>query len=333
MRENISVVVVNWNGYKDTIECVSSLIDLEFSGQLNIMISDNDSSDGSVDHLNSWLASISNAPRTGQESFLVSQNCNITLLQNSDNLGYAGGNNAGIKYALKHFDPEFVWILNNDVSVDKHALSALIHRMKLDPAIGMCGSTLLYYDSPEYVQAYGGCCYSAWSGRGKHIGSGERFADRTDYANALLDADVDARLSYISGASMFVSRSFLDKVGLMNEEYFLYCEELDWARRAKGLFKFGFAPQAIVYHKEGASIGTVTKGKRASLISEFYQTRNKLRFTKKYYPLYLPTVWLVMFVHAQKRFISGQPENGKVMLKALFGQTDVSPEWTVRRSE
>jgi len=328
MNDNIVIVIVNWNGYKDTIECVRSLIDLKYSGLVDIVISDNDSSDGSFGHMVSWLLSFTNAVNSDtsdKNSIFISQNRRITILKNKDNLGYAGGNNVGIKYALKNLSPEFIWILNNDVLVDNNALSFLVYRMKLDPKIGMCGATLLYYDFPEYVQAYGGVTYSYWSGRGKHIGSGQIFS-------AILDSDiVEAKLSYISGASMFVSRNFIEQVGLMNEDYFLYCEEIDWAQRAKGLFKLAFCHQAIVYHKEGASIGTVSKGKSASLISEFYQARNRLYFTKKYFPRYLPIVWFVLLIHALKRFMSGQSNNGMVMLKVLLGQTVANPEWSVRR--
>ena len=328
MSDNIAIVIVNWNGYKDTIECISSLVNLEYTGILDIIISDNNSSDGSCKYILDWLDSITNIcnfESSDQRCFFVTQTRRITLLQNQDNLGYAGGNNVGIKYALKNFSPDFIWILNNDVSVDRYALSALIQRMKLDTKIGMCGATLLYYDFPEYVQAYGGVNYSYWSGRGKHIGSGELFSAKSDLAN------VEDQLSYISGASMFVSRDLIDRVGLMNDEYFLYCEEIDWAQRAKGLFKLAFSPEAIVYHKEGASIGTVSKGKCASLISEFYQARNKLYFTKKYFPCYFPTVWFVMFIHALKRLMSGQSRNCMVILKVLLGKKIASTEWSASR--
>src|SRR4051794_1968753 len=96
-------------------------------------------------------------------------------------------------------------------------------------------------------------------------------------------------MDYVAGASMFVSREFLERVGYLAEEYFLYFEEMDWTVRCAGRFRLGFAPQSVVYHKEGRSIGSSTYS-RPSRISLLYSLRNRLRFTRQYRP---GLVWMV----------------------------------------
>lgn len=332
---NVVVTVVNWNGWKDTIDCLQSLLDCKHAGWLQLVLCDNASTDGSVDHIRDWLSG-RNYPGTrvlmaegdaANQSvkeiweYEVSENRLVAIIRNGENSGYAGGNNVALRYALGRYEIEYAWILNNDTVVEKDALQHMLARMKASSRIGICGATLLYHEQPEYVQAYGGVKYSKCTGRGVHLGAGDQYMAEAD-----LDW-VERNLSYVSGACMLVSRAFLDEVGLMNEVYFLYGEELDWVQRAKGRYRLGYAPKAVVYHKEGATIGTASKGRKASLISEFYQARNKLWFTRKYTLHCLPGVWVVMLAQALKRFAIGQPENGKVMLRVLLGHKKPSQEW------
>jgi GT2 family glycosyltransferase len=332
---NVAITIVNWNGWKDTIDCLHSVLDCEYAGRLHIVLCDNASTDGSVTHIRNWLsdrnhfkprALMTSGDATSQSSqqvweYDLSTSRLVAVIQNGENAGYAGGNNIALRYVLGRYSIEYAWILNNDTVAANDALQHMLARMSESSSIGICGATLLYQEQPESVQAYGGVKYSKCTGRGVHLGAGDRYS-----AEANRDW-VEQNLSYVSGACMLVSRPFLDDVGLMNEEYFLYGEELDWVQRAKGRYRLGYAPKAIVYHKEGATIGTASKGSKASLISEFYQTRNKLWFTRKYLPYCLPSVWSVMLAQALKRFAVGQPENAKVMLRVLFGQKKPSTAW------
>ena len=100
-----------------------------------------------------------------------------------------------------------------------------------------------------------------------------------------------ARMDYINGASTLASRSFLEKIGLMEESYFLYFEEMDWAMRARGKFALGYARDSVIYHKEGATIGTNLDRRKRSLLSDQYLSRNRVLFTRRFVPWALPTVF------------------------------------------
>ena len=198
-------------------------------------------------------------------------------------MGYAGGNNVGIRYALKNFSPQYIWILNNDTVVATNSLQNLIARMEEDSDIGLCGATILYADVPNLVQSYAGGRFSAWRGRSIHAGWHAA-------ADAIIDPKaVESQLGFINGACVLASRRFLEVVGLMEERYFLYYEEPNWGARAKGRFKLGYAADAIVRHKVGRSIGTGDFGDR-SLLSEYYLRRNRVRFCTEFSPLSLPIV-------------------------------------------
>jgi GT2 family glycosyltransferase len=175
----------------------------------------------------------------------------LILIQTGGNLGFAGGNNVGLRYALARGAFSYVWILNNDTVVAQESLTELVRRANQLNSAGIVGSTLVYYRLPDRIQAYCGGAYNKLSGSTRYLGNGLSARDlNTDPTN------VEQNIDYVSGASMLVSAEFLRVIGLMEEEYFLYFEELDWAVRSGGQFLMGYAPKSIVYHKEGAAIGT-----------------------------------------------------------------------------
>ena len=156
-------------------------------------------------------------------------------------------------------------------------------RMEQDPDLGICGSTLVYFHQRDVVQAFGGAEYSRLTGRSRHVGAFLPISRVPESPEA-----VEREMSYVVGAAMLVSRAFLEQIGLMREDYFLYCEELDWAIRGAGRFRLGYAPQSVVWHKEGASIGTSANG--GSPVSVFYLFRNRVRVSARYFWWCLPGV-------------------------------------------
>ncbi|MGZ9713167.1 glycosyltransferase [Glaciimonas sp. GNP009] len=207
----------------------------------------------------------------------------LVLINTGGNLGFAGGNNVGIRYALAH-DYDFIWLLNNDTVVNASSLVALLSRMLADSKIGICGSTLAYFDAPDTVQALGGSRFDFKRGIGAHLGLGEELSVPRN--QKLIEQSLD----YVVGASMMVSRAFLKDVGLMCEDYFLYFEEIDWAMRAKGKFILAWAPESVVLHKEGGTIGSSHRS-RPSTTSLFYLYRNRLRFAHRHTPEHYWSVW------------------------------------------
>jgi GT2 family glycosyltransferase len=295
----IYIVMVNWNGYRDTLECLESLLRLD-GDDYRIVVCDNASSDGSTDRFADWstggLVVETDGPpwpllppsirKSADVAFIhrgeafPEGNPLITVVKVGANLGFAGANNIGAAYALADIRTTHVWFLNNDTVVHPQALTALLRKANEDDRIGICAATLFYYCSPETVQGVG-VKFNLLTARAQTLGWKQTQATLPD------PKFVEAMSSYVIGASMFVSRAFLETVGPMSEDYFLYYEELDWAYRNAGRFRQVWAPEAVVFHKEGATIGTKLGG-RASPTSTYYRSVNLLRFVRKFRSAFLP---------------------------------------------
>ena len=281
---NTAIVVLNWNGFADTRRCLESLLRLD-SDHFRVFVCDNASTDDSVRRLEAWIAQRlppANAERTARNRRPIS----VSLIETGGNYGYAGGNNAGLRRALAEGFDTF-WLLNNDCEVEPEALRHLLERIEEDPSIGLCGSTLVYAHDPSRVQTRGGGSFARLKGRGVAI-------DAMGAADVAVDRDgIEARMRFVNGASTLVTRTFLDAVGLLCEDYFLYWEELDWAARSAGRFRLGYAPLSVVRHRVGASIGTSDFGP-GSALSAYYLARNRLRFCWRYSRISLPFVYFDM---------------------------------------
>jgi GT2 family glycosyltransferase len=222
-------------------------------------------------------------------------------VQTGANLGFAGGNNVGLRMALADKSCEFAWLLNNDTVVESDTLRYLVQRMRERPDAGICGSTLVYYHDVNTIQAQGGSTYNLWLARIGHIGAGLRAGQR------LREDDVESRLRYVMGASMMIRRQVLERIGLLDERYFLYFEEVDLCTRARKSYKLAYAAQSVVYHKEGASIGSSTvKGKRQSAKAQLYASRNRILFTRAHFPPGLLTVVPSVLVSTLARLFTGR---------------------------
>ena len=207
----IYIVLLNWNGSDDTIACLESIRHLK--GQApKVVICDNASSDDSWEKLSAYISR-----QVGLD---------IQLVQTGSNLGFAGGNNVGLRLALSDPEMQFAWVLNNDTEVAPEALASLLAYMNARPDVGICGSTLLYADEPSLIQAVGGQ-YNPWLGTSKHVLGHQKFSQ------TICESVNPDSFDYVVGASMLVRRAVLERVGLLSEDYFLYCEEIDWATRVK----------------------------------------------------------------------------------------------------
>jgi len=313
----VYIVILNWNGWKDTFACLDSVFKTTYADH-RIIVCDNHSTDGSFRHLRSYLGGrFPNAVWGGQLSWPdhrtaqrveSAELCSplsspgdgtacehgVVLVRTAFNLGFAGGNNIGIAFALSQGNADYIWILNNDTIVEPETLSAMIERMKAVPDAGICGSTLLYYDNPQRIQSLGGARYLKWAGIGVQLGANER------WPMDVRAESIEKEMSYVAGASMLVTQRFLETVGLMEDSYFLYFEEIDWSLRAAGRFKLVYAPDSIVYHKEGSAIGSSRSGRHRSPRSFFWLTRSRLQFTAKYYPAAVPSVTLYSLINCMQ---------------------------------
>ncbi len=334
----VYIIVVNWNGWSDTIECLESLF-RNYYHTFRVVVCDNDSQDGSLDHIKAWADNKLNrfVPPASKLRHLAcppiakpvayEEYCRkeaerggaldvdppLTLIRGGGNLGFAGGNNVGLRYALARGDVEYVWLINNDTVVDPYALTRLVERMEQQPSVGMCGSTIRLYHDTEKIQALGGGFYCRWIGLPWHHG---RFAIRRKMIN---QRRAEMWMNYVEGASMFVSRQFLEEIGLMCEDYFLYFEEADWAIRAKSSFQLAYAPESVVYHKVGGSIGTSSNPAKKTYACDYFNLRNRILFTRKFHPVALPTIYLAIFGSLLLRLIFGKWDRAVMIFKLLFG--------------
>jgi len=282
------IVVLNYNGASDTLQCIESIYKLDYNN-FSVIVLDNHSKDDSEKIIKTFQTAHPEYP--------------FIFKQTGKNGGYAAGNNIGIRYALQDQGTDYIWILNNDTIVTPDCLTQMVSKMKENPIIGICGSKLVYAWDKNRVQAYGGG-YNPMTGISHHILNTENLEE----------------LYYIVGASVLVSRKFLEVIGLMSEDYFLYYEETDWATRARGKFKLACAENAVVYHKEGASIGVKHNGKKpqSSYIGFYYAIRNRLLFTRKFYPYYYPLVWLRMVYTLFHTLMKSEYQRAWIILRLML---------------
>lgn len=318
--KRVYIIIVNWNGGRDTVECLESLLLLEYL-DFRIVVCDNGSSDDSISRIRIWadqhkLVYIEYQRAEAEGGVSLAAAPVLTLIRNDENLGFAGGNNVGLRFAMARGDADFCWLLNNDTVVEPGTLTHLVARIKQQQQVGICGSTIRLYHDRKRVQALGGGHYCRWIGLPWHYG---RF---TRWGKAINQARAEAWMNYVEGASMLVSRQFLNDVGLMCKDYFLYFEETDWAIRAKGRFRLGYAPESIVYHKVGASIGTSSNPARKSMVCDYFNIRNRILFTKRFFPMALPTIYLVLLGALLIRLCLGRLDHFWMIIKLLFGYND-----------
>ncbi len=275
---NVSIIIVNFNHSTETIECVQSLQESTYQ-DFDIIIIDNASSEEDYRNL-------------CQQLFTIPK---ITIIKSDTNNGFAAGCNIGIRYALANTSSKYFWLLNNDTLVKKDTLENLVRcAEKSPPTTGIIGNKLLFPDNK--IQAIGGI-YIPYKAKGIHLGAGE--IDHGQYDKNL--DFIERKINYIVGASMFVKREFIESVGLMCEDYFLFFEEIDWVLRGrKKDWRIGYCPGAAIIHKESATLKDKANPTELQKKIYYYSMRNKLLFTKKFYPQFLPLIYFRLLLQVIK---------------------------------
>jgi len=312
------VCLVNYKRGLDTVCAIKSLLNIK-SPPISIAICDNSPEDESSRAIQDYLLQISSSTPIGDNNKIIVDYAGQEhiYIKSLDNSGFASGNNLcynafNSDYPANNFS--HYWFLNNDTEVPPDCLSEMLKKFdQPGRKVGMVGSTMVYFHDKKTVQALGGSVYKPWTGTMREIGNGLQWPCPVD------EAAVEAQMSYVCGASMLVSADLIRDVGLMQEDYFLFFEEIDWCERArKAGYELAYASQAVVFHKEGAAIGTGT-GARRSLLAEYYGMRNKLKVTWRFFPWALPTVWLISWLQVLRRLMQGRPANAWLMARVLLG--------------
>ncbi len=244
LRPDISVIILNYNGYGETVQLLESLMPF-VRPNYEVFVADNGSS--------------------ADEASLISLNYkNINVVKTGQNLGFAGGNN----FVIDTSKGRYLLFLNNDTIIEDDSIDKMILFMDQNPLAGAL-SPRLHYDDPERtIQFAGYTKLSVFTLRNRCIGKGSK--DTSPYLNA-------CETAYLHGAAMMVRREVIEKVGAMDESFFLYYEEIDWSERIKAAgYQIWYFPQAFIIHKESTSIGNESSSKK------YYMTRNRLLFALKH---------------------------------------------------
>jgi hypothetical protein len=313
-------VLVNWNGWRECIECIDSVL-AQAHLNFHLFIVDNDSQDQSIERITAWCLAPEADPKwrrlrgVERHTDRTSRNpishrvidrpdhalppstdgCMVTLIRSGANLGFAGGCNVGITASgLDEFT--YFWFLNPDTVVQVQALAELIAHAERQPRMGIVGSTLLFYDRPDIVFALAGGRLNRLNGTGTQIGETSSSSEVPSDGSA-----VERELAWVCGASMLVSAAFVREIGLMQEDYFLYYEEADWAMRGLESFRLGFAPKSVVFHKSGAN-----SSKIMPLFTAGFYYRSRLRFVSRFLPDRLAAAKRQLFLEMLRHLARGR---------------------------
>jgi GT2 family glycosyltransferase len=302
VKPSVSIIILNYNGYNDTLACLRSMEHMTYPNA-QVIVVDNGSTDGSVEAIRA-------------------QHTRFKLIETGANLGYTGGNNAGIRFALES-GAEYIMLLNNDTIVAPDMLDILVEALQADPGIGVVGPMIYYYDSPDTIWSAGGKI--DWThGLTSMIGLDE--IDKTQFG--IRPQSVD----FVTGCAMLARRSVWEKIGLLDDTFFMYYEETEWCVRAsRAGFKIVHVPMAMIWHK----ISTAQRA--ASARTYYYMTRNRLLFLSKTRAGL--TTWAYTLSELARTFISwsvrpkwhDRRHLRRVMLRAIsdfwrgrFGQTQLT---------
>lgn len=284
---NVAVILLNWNGWDDTVECLESLYRINYPNY-GVVLVDNASSDESLKKIRDYSGGkleveskfftyraedkpIKIIEYTYEnevvveddeqfESTLSSSNNVLHLIKNDENLGFAGGNNVGIKFALEHMEPEYVLLLNNDTVVDAEFLNELVNTGESDDKIGFIGAKTYFYSEENLLQAAGGGIVDYKHGVVNEVGS-------NTLDNGEFDGSVD--LDYVGGACLLCKRRVMEDIGLLDSDFFMYWEDVNWCLRGqKKGYTSAYSYKSMIWHKYGASSENIFK--------IYYLNRNRI---------------------------------------------------------
>ncbi len=250
----VAIILVNYNGFNDTVACVESILKSAYQ-EYRIVIVDNGAKD---------------KEKIIQNDFL---NKHTDIVASEKNLGFSGGNNLGIQYAKKKYDPDYYLLLNNDTVILNDTLSELVEHCNIIENTGLVTGKIFYYSQPEVIW-YAGGVFNYKTGIADQPVLG---VDESSENNGCID------VTFATGCVMLLPRNVIEKIGLLDEEYFLYAEDTDYCCRImQAGYKLVYVPSAIIYHKVSASTGN------QSAMQQYYMMRNNCYIIKKYcrFPAY-----------------------------------------------
>ncbi|MGA3198887.1 MAG: glycosyltransferase family 2 protein [Halobacteriota archaeon] len=299
----ICIVILNWNGWKDTIECLESLYRISYS-DYDVVVVDNNSQDDSLARIRAYarnemvvespffsyghghnkpltITEYTRAEIQGLQELSLSAKLNgkcldgapdrrLVVIKNERNFGFSEGSNIGIRYALKAA-ANYVLLLNNDTVVEEHFLAELVRVAQQDRHIGVIGPAVFWYNLPDRIQSTG-ANINFWTGRTIVL----------NWCKTAANLDISSNdgllpVNYVAGACFLVKREVIDAVGELDPMYFLYGEEADWCLRiSRAGYSIICDLNAKIWHKRMRSSFKSRK------FSQYYPGRNRVVFMRKY---------------------------------------------------
>jgi hypothetical protein len=341
----VSIIVLNWNGWRDTVECLESLYQIEYPNY-DVIVVDNGSTDESVQNIERYAEgrievksgfiryNMNNKPISvtqyhekegngivsqGRETNTLCPNRRMALLRNEKNLGYAEGNNVGTRLALRVFDPDYVLLLNNDVVVAPDFLTEMIRAAEALPTAGIFSPKTYFYSQPDRIQ---------WTWNRVEFGRGNVFlAGAGEIDTGQLDEV--AETDYSQGVCFLIRRATIDRVGLLDSEFFCYSEESDYCYRARKTgIRSIYVPKAKIWHKVSQSANKVDG------FALYYLTRNRFWFTKRHASSrqYFSFIFYFFTVELSKSFLTLIARRASVgalksYLRGVLDGLKIHPKW------
>ncbi|MEI7826509.1 MAG: glycosyltransferase family 2 protein [Euryarchaeota archaeon] len=293
MHQKVAIIILNWNNWKDTTECLESVYQIDYPC-FDIIVVDNASQDGSIEKIEEYCNGelipksnffeyghknkpviISKYTKNESETLTLADkrgdklasNRKLTIVSNDKNYGFAEGCNTGIRFAVRN-GSSYVVLLNSDTVVDPQFLLELVGLAEMDPTHGFVGPKVYYYDydgRDDVINSVGGRLVMR-KGATNQIGIGQ--IDQGQF-------DIPMELDYVEGSCLLTRAEVIRDIGLLDPAYFTYWEEADWCIRGrKAGYKAVYAPKSRIWHKVAAS--------NVGLKNEYYRTRNAFWFLKKH---------------------------------------------------
>lgn len=285
MPPKVFIIILNWNGYDVTKECLESLSRVDYAN-FEIVVVDNGSKDSSPERLMRGFPG-------------------LTVIRNESNLGFTGGNNVGIRCALEQ-NANYILLLNNDTVVAPAFLSELIRVAESDARIGILNPKIYYFEPPTMLW-YAGGTFNFWRGFPSHIG--HRKCDRAKYNQM-------RQVTFITGCAFLVKATVVREIGLLDEQLFYTAEDTDWSIRAlQAGYTAVYVPSSMIWHKESFD----TKRNAGKSFRDFYNIRNTLLLARKHAHFYhWPTVLLSLGLMLAYRAVGYSLRREFDRVRALF---------------
>ena len=286
MKNNVSIIILNWNGWKDTLECLESVYQINYTNY-NVVVVDNGSEDQSIDMIRKYAAGkfdvesnffdykIENKPIKifeyknididslspfSKDDINLDPDRKLFFIKNDRNYGFSEGNNIGIKFSLQMLNPDYILLLNNDTIMDKNSLTELVSFAYDNKKVGIVGPKVCYYDDPNKI---------AYIGHKVNLCSGRISDPKVKCPSSPLKID------YVVGCGLLIKSDVIKNIGMLDPDYFLYYEDVDLCLRAlKSGYEIYYLPSARIWHK-------ISLNEDRSINSYYYGNRNSFLLIKK----------------------------------------------------